>query len=75
MLFHFNYDIDITNEENELNDFTFIPEIIDFPYELFNLNNFGLKEFKKNKIETLKNASLKWDYNLANIFKCNIIFY
>lgn len=68
-----HYDIDITNEENELNDFTFIPEITDFPYELFNLNNFGLKEFKKeNKIETLKNTSLKWDYNLSDIFKCRV---
>jgi len=47
--------------ENTLNDFIFIPEIKELPYELMKLNKYGQFEFKLDThINSLNGSSLSW---------------
>ena len=63
--------------ENILNDFNFIPEIKELPYELMKLNKYGEFEFTLDShINSLNDSSLSWqDWNyttLDDYFKCRV---
>ena len=63
--------------ENILNDFIFIPEIKELPYELMKLNKYGQFEFELDShINSLNGSSISWkDWNYTtpdNFFKCRV---
>ena len=63
--------------ENILNDFIFIPEIKELPYELMKLNEYGEFEFTLDShINSLNGTSINWkDWNYStpdNFFKCRV---
>ena len=63
--------------ENILNDFIFIPEIKELPYELMKLNKYGQFEFKLDShLNSLNGSSLSWkDWNYTtpdDFFKCRV---
>jgi len=63
--------------ENILNEFIFIPEIKELPYELMKLNKYGQFEFTLDShINSLNGTSMSWkDWNYStpdNVFKCRV---
>ena len=63
--------------ENILNDFIYIPEIKELPYELMKLNKYGQFEFELDShINSLNETSISWkDWNYTtpdNFFKCRV---